>query len=173
MFGRTVDLAQRLLRPGHDDPVGLGEALAGGQLGAGVGDDHVEAERLGEAGQRLGDVDRPEDQQRRRRREGLEEHLDRFGPAGDLVWPGLGPFRVEQLAGVGGGAGVERRVSEGAGGALGQDEQLGAERLAADDRRHGDRRPAIEGVLDLVVNLAVDDRAWAPVGCRRCGVRIA
>ncbi len=81
--GQDLDLLQCLVGPALDDAVGVGEALGGRQLGAGVGDDDIEAERLGEAGERLRDVDRAEDEERRRRRKGLDEDLDRLVVPGD------------------------------------------------------------------------------------------
>ena len=78
-----------------------GKRSRGGQLGAGVGDDDVEAERLGEAGQGLRDVDRAEDEQRRRRRKRLDEDLDRLVVPGDGVGSRFRPLARQEIAGIG------------------------------------------------------------------------
>src|SRR5262245_46773315 len=72
----AVELAlQGLVGPGHDQLVGMGEALGGGEGAARIHDDDAEAKRLGECHERDGDMYRADDVHGRRWWEGLDEDL--------------------------------------------------------------------------------------------------
>ena len=88
------------MRPVDHHLVGQREAGLGGEHLAGVAHGDVEAEHLGDAHERGGEVDRAEHEQARRRRERLDEH-------GDGVLVGLAAVAV---APHGGGAGGQRRL---------------------------------------------------------------
>ncbi len=69
-----LDLGERLVRPGDDQLVRGGYALAGGELRAGVRDDGRPSEELRCGAERLRRVDRAVDEEARRRAVPLREH---------------------------------------------------------------------------------------------------
>ncbi len=73
--GVRLELFEHLVRPGDDELVDVGESLGRCPGSAGVGDDDLVAELGRHLRQRLRDVARPEDQQARLGRHGLDEDL--------------------------------------------------------------------------------------------------
>src|SRR5919201_541442 len=101
------DLCERLVGPRDDDLVGVGEALSRGETRAGVGHDRAPADRTGGGAERVGRVDRPVDEEARRRSEHVREHAPSL-QLGDLAVAGADqlvgdvvfPFEHEPLASV-------------------------------------------------------------------------